>query len=564
LSGRRSWLYIDHSDLIDGEKLPARDKRLDEIRQMAAAMTPRLKSLLWAARKQPAAFAPALFLFQRKRWTKTRHDATLLPAGGWSVLALIPAIDQLRESLGANWDPMAGPSSWTGMLFEAADDVVQAIWMLRVGATAPAALVTRTLLERWTHNVAHHHQISRLSSESEIDFMSRVWQTYSPYGVSAHVGSWWGTLSEIAHGRQTSGRLGLTIVGAISRDPLNNVDIHKGICEVLELCLRQVRGGLTRVVVDAGQPQYVPILQTPAPQNAMGDEPFNLTEAYEDLDYYEANKVMSERWTQLAVLYRRNVRDPERRLFERFDRVLTVEALLERRGRAIERARHAFKSESELAGSEFDPGHLAARLFRYGCIAELARQLAHDGDDAEALTLFTAAQCLESAVHLWLEDSDYSMGCVRIVLEQTARLRVHRLKKSRALKMETRGDTSASRWLEEAGWRRLSILLRATNEFAHLGSKTRRGGARNALLHIQVNDPHENTSRGGALQNVAYLLGFELHARLLEQSPEAAACFTESVTLVDEAEQLAHLERYLANAYAIRDLDFGEPDFTKS
>jgi hypothetical protein len=555
------WLFIDRSDLINGEEHPKYDTRLEADRKVAAALWPRIKSLTWAAQNQPSAFAPALFSFSKRRRHMTRSLSGLLPTEGWSLLTLIPVVDQLREPLGADWDPWAAPSSWPRVLFNGVDDAVNVMWLLRVGLTIPAALLARALLERWTYNVAHHYKISRLLGESDSDYMSRVWQVYTPYGVPSHVGSWWGTLSEIVHGHQTAGRLGSFIVSTVSESPEANVEIHRGICLTVGLCLRQIRGGLSNVVVDAGERRYVPPLQADAPVFEVPSEPLDLEEAFEDLDYYEAHRVLSERWTQLAALYRENVKDPDRRLTEQFDPVLTVECMLERRGRAIERSRAAFATERESMGDDFDPGFLAARLFRYACFSELALLLGSDCDGPEAAALLTAAQCLDAAVHLWLEDSDHSMGCLRVVLEQTARLRVHRLKKRRAVLMETRGDASSSRWLEEAGWRRLSVLLRAINEFAHLGANSRRHGAREALLQVQIDDPQAETSRGSALDSVAHLLAFELHDRLAAESKTAAACFTGSVTLIDQQAHLSRLERYLNNAQALRDFDFGEPDF---
>jgi hypothetical protein len=555
------WRYFGREDLIDGNKQPKSDLEHNAEVLFAALLSPRLKSLIWAAKNRPAAFGPALFTFARRRQHSARKDIRLLPSEGWSVLALIPVIDHLRVPLGADWDSLAGASSWPRILFDAVDDVVQAMWLLRAGATIPAAILTRTLLERWTYNVAHHHGLEQSAGESDSDYISRVWRVYAKFGVPTYVGSWWGTLSELAHGRQTAGRLGLLIVGAAQVDSGNNLDIHKGICGVLDLCLKQIRGALGVVVVDAGHPEYIPMLQCSAPSLSVSDEPFDLMEAYQDLDYYEAHRVLTSQWTELAEIYRQNLRDSGQTLAIEFNPVFTIEALLERRGRAIERSRAAFKIERQVLGEEFDPGYLAARLFRYACFSELGRLLVSGDDGPEDAALLTASQCLESAVHLWLEDSDHSMGFLRAVLEQTARLRVHRLKRARALNMEARGDASATRWLEAAGWRRLSLVLRAVNEYAHLGRGTRREGARRALLQVQLDNAQAEKSRGGALDSVASLLAFELHARLRLQSEDAAGAFIDSVTLIDEAGHLQRLELYLDNAHAHRDLDFGEPDF---
>lgn len=557
----RRWYFIDRSDLLTGEEYPSFDHDRNADRELASALWPRRKSLIWVARKQPSAFAPALFQFAKKHRRESRKHPETLPEEGWSLLTMIPIVDQLREALAADWEPLAPISSWSRALFGGVDEVVNVMWLLRVGWTVPAALAARALLERWTYNLASYHELEQLAGEPDPAFISRVWQSYEHLGVSPHVGAWWGTLSEIVHARQTAGRLGGGIVGSVSVDPLRNVDIHRGICLVVELCLRQIRGGLTVMVAEAGQSQYIPILQASTPTFRVPREPLDLTAAYEDLDYYEAHRVLGERWTQLAAIYRELVKDPARELTAKFDPVLTIESLLERRGRAIEGARAAFASEKIRLGEEFDPGFLAARLFRYACFSELACLMREDGSRVEDDALLAASQCLEAAVHAWLEDSDHSMGYVRVVLEQTARLRCHRLKPARALRMEERGDASASRWLEEAGWRRLSLLMRAVNEFAHLGLRSRRSGARAALLQIQLSDPSEETSRGKALDSVAHLLAFELLDRLRSESEDAAQCFIETVTLVDEPSHLRTLERYLNNAQSLRDFSFGAPDF---
>lgn len=50
-----------------------------------------------------------------------------------------------------------------------------------------------------------------------------------------------------------------------------------------------------------------------------------------------------------------------------------------------------------------------------------------------------------------------------------------------------------------------------------------------------------------------------MYARLGDE-PEMATLFTDSVTLLDEAEHVATLETYLQNAHEWRHKNFGEPD----
>ena len=288
-------------------------------------------------------------------------------------------------------------------------------------------------------------------------------------------------------------------------------------------------------------------------------EPFPLTTAFLPLEYYEAHRNRSEQWVQLAAIYRTNVEDDSWKLTTRFSPVMAIEALFERRGRAAERARYAFENEKTVMGDDFDPGVLASKMFRFVSIAQMARLLATQAQGHERDALSAAAQAVDGAAHLWLEDSDYSMGCVRVLLEQTARLRVHRLKGARAARLEERSRTSASRWLSDAGWGRLAVLMRAVNEFSHLGLRTRRSGAREVLSLLQLESQELETGRGSALLSVVYMLAFEMHARLGDE-PEMAALFTDTVTLLDEKEHVTRLEAYLQKAHDWRHTAFGEPD----
>ena len=99
-------------------------------------------------------------------------------------------------------------------------------------------------------------------------------------------------------------------------------------------------------------------------------------------------------------------------------------AFVERRGRAIDVAREAFAAEAQALGDNFDPGSLNARLFRYIGIAEMARLLADvTAPGAERSALHAAASALESAWYVWLEDSDLSLGCVRVLRAGCSRSR---------------------------------------------------------------------------------------------------------------------------------------------
>jgi hypothetical protein len=122
-----------------------------------------------------------------------------------------------------------------------------------------------------------------------------------------------------------------------------------------------------------------------------------------------------------------------------------------------------------------------AKLFRFIAIAQAARLAARWGSARDADAMRMAAAALDSAWTLWLEDTNQAMACVRAVLEHTAAARCWRLRPDSAQQLADR-QAPPSRWIERAGWKRLSVLNQALGEFAHLAVRTEWGQARNTLL----------------------------------------------------------------------------------
>jgi len=546
-------------------KAQAREASFRRLTDAAQRLPQSFGDLKTATERRPAILGAALMDFSRRRDQAARDHPALLPPLAWSTLALFPSIDLLRDRLGGSWDPLKATLSWSDQLFHATDDAVLAMWQMRAGHTVAAALIARSLLERWTLNVAHHHSIERTEGEDEEAFTSRVWSVYERQGAPTDAGAWWSWLSELLHGRVAT-----TAFGEEYARPLDDGEaseaLHYPICRVLELALRQVRGGVTTLAVEEGLARFGPVLQVPATEIPSIDEPPKVVvDGLHLLDYLECSTTRAQGLVEIGSIYRRRIEDAGDRLSEGFNPVFTVESLLERRGRAVARARNAFKEERKLVGDdEFDPGQLLARLFRYACIGELAYLLADEVAPAERTALLAAADALRGTTDLWLQDSDHAIACIRVLLEQTARLRAHRLRPARAVRQEGVRGGSASRWVELAGWKRLRPLVRATSEFAHLTFRTRRNGARELLRLMQLSEALLETSRGSALTEVAYMLAFELHARLLPISPVMAAAFTESVTLTDEQSHARRLERFLDLNLQYRGSDLGTPDFYAS
>ena len=140
----------------------------------------------------------------------------------------------------------------------------------------------------------------------------------------------------------------------------------------------------------------------------------------------------------------------------------SIEAFVSRRARAAASAERAFVAEQQQLGDTFDPSAIQRREFAYIIMNEAAGLLALWGTGYQADALAVGSSALRSALWLWLEDDDRSLVLARSVLEQTARLRTWRLKPDRAQRLEDRSDRTTPRdWLEDAGWRRLSVLTAA-------------------------------------------------------------------------------------------------------
>ncbi len=175
---------VDLSNLVEGVVGPPRDRSIEPVQEFIQHLSPRLVSLRWVAGKKREAFAPALFLFGWRRRSAIADVPSLLPADGWSVASLIPSTDRLRRHFGATWDPTTLPDSWPKILYEAIDDVANALWHLRGGMTVSAALIARSLLERWTMNVAHEFGLQRYEGEDDAAYISRTWASYPQLGVA--------------------------------------------------------------------------------------------------------------------------------------------------------------------------------------------------------------------------------------------------------------------------------------------------------------------------------------------------------------------------------------------
>jgi hypothetical protein len=344
--------------------------------------------------------------------------------------------------------------------------------------------------------------------------------------------------------------------------------IHARLGAVAEIVMRQVRGGVSLVAQELYGDKFTLALQmTLRPDERYGTEPPDLAPVLGALDFDRVFGGAGKQAVRTAIAYRAFVGHDGTTdlLASGTSPGLTIGAMLERRGRAVQRARDAFAAEQESLGDEFEPQSLEVRLFQFIAIGEAAFLAARwvSGNEADALR--TAAAALHSAWWLWLEDTDDAMTCVRGVLEQTCRARAHRVKPARAARIEDMGAAaSTARWLETAGRKRLAVLGRALGEFAHISFRARWSGARGALAALQADDiPRpDSTARRHALEVSASLLAHEVAARFDTACPAVGTAFRARVTLLGADEHERQIEELLQRSLEHRSADFGQPDLS--
>jgi hypothetical protein len=152
---------------------------------------------------------------------------------------------------------------------------------------------------------------------------------------------------------------------------------------------------------------------------------------------------------------------------------------------ATQFALQGLRSEARKFGDDFDITTVGKPGSFYVLVSELAAlsSLWCDGTISAALKLISSS--LRSAYWLWLEDDDRAMATLRCSLEQAARITATLKNPHRAGRMEL-ARTLPSRWLEAAGWKRLSALNDALSEYAHAQRKIDPIGPRLLLAALQI------------------------------------------------------------------------------
>jgi hypothetical protein len=223
---------------------------------------------------------------------------------------------------------------------------------------------------------------------------------------------------------------------------------------------------------------------------------------------------------------------------------------------AVQFAQYGLRMEAQRFGNEFNPHTVLGRCTVYALVSELAAVTSTWCQGPVSAALKLVASSLRSGYWLWLEDDDRAMACLRCVLEQSARISATLKDSARARRMES-ANNPPSRWLETAGWRRLSALNTALGEYAHAQKQVDPIGPRLLLSALQM-DASDNpdavaTARRHALDLVAEFAGRSIIDVLKTMSPRIAETAAEMLNtdLLDVGD--AKKERILNHAWGLRD-----------
>lgn len=499
-----------------------------------------------------------------------------MPDFGWQAGYSIAAADHVLERLGAPWDAETVGASesecWAEQLRGGLDVFARICWCLRFGHTPAAVALARRFIERWTFNLAYATDVTREKDEEDRAFIQRVWSAYAGR-IDAHaVANHWALLSELLHGREV-------VISSVKVPPLGyslsdevRHSLHDFIVPSCEAALFQISASVglaaaERGVVDLETRRVLMARPTDFSFNGfppeMDPETF-LSVFHEPLTVDFVRSDGAETALEWGAAYREIIHSRADHPLELapFHAWMSIE---ERWVRNIQVAREAFDAEEQLMGGQLDPLNLHVRLLWYQAIAEMADLVAGElPDSAHAASLRIAAASLESAWVLWLQDVDDSLACMRSVLEGAARARTYRSKPDLAVKLASRARTRPHRWLDAAGWGRLSSFARSLGEFAHIQERSRHFGSRALLTAIQEDasvDTAPQTARAQALERIAMMLANETASTLDSVDPVLAAAFRTFVLEATKDESEAALSNWLGHAFRFKSHDFGPGDY---
>jgi hypothetical protein len=547
-----------------------------------------------------------------------RHNARMIaiekmPAAAiepiMSALLSIGYTDVAFRQLGVTRDrpPSSYGAHWIDHLAWGVDSVYAAARLLFCGQFMGATAILRSQFERWAENAAYNTGITHRIGEPASSYYGRAWakchedypfarrvirspdaptasawdeetEQHSPDGPTVNIGldhevhpvELMESMSEFLHGRGPWSELAHWDAGQLfdAEPPSTLRDASESLAEVVTLIFRQVRL----------------CLATAADEQGRMDLPAKILSRSFERSY--AGPVGPKFWSLAPLLPKAGLRPevvagledaarahtevmlgrrPAGRLYR--DDEFAHLHFYERRARSVNWALKAFRMEKEKTG-QLDFEYLETRDFRYMIASEMAGILAvwlegSPAGDAAA----SCSSALRSAYWLWLEDDDRALAALRIVLEQSARMRAWTEKPEKAQKLAASPSTTPKDWVKAAGWNRLRALTKALGEFSHGHANVRFEGAREILEKIQAGDVDPDDSihmaRGHALDALTILLLAESVNTASKVSTLIGDAFLEIVDdVVMSKEHLAtRREELLNRTLAQRDTSLGDYSF---
>lgn len=503
------------------------------------------------------------------RRRRVSEDIDLVPQQGWEALSQAPKADsilKLTSRVIGYENSLVASSGWHYRLQVDLSSYVNVVQHLRSGADFAFLAGARMVFERWSTNRALSMGMERLENESEDEYYSRIWSDFSAWPNPGHA---WSEISESLHGRGEivqASRSYADLCG-INNRPVLRTKLASAALDLTTLASFQMLAGVDIHAeargVDVGK-NFI----FSKPELLIKNDPTwselqtMLSSSTHPSDYIVLESVDSD-LRSLANEYEKLIsREGSKIVFPKVSLGLHLAGCLayHRISRLDAERKHLRKEMAERPDSSVER-HIS-QLYRFSAFSELALMLGSYDDSHESVALRTAGMALDSAWRLWLDDDDLSIACMRSVFEQTSRARVHRLKSDRALKMELRHH-APGRWLEAAGYKRLTPVGRALGEFSHYTVRSMREDARALLTKAQNANPEDAkyTARGNLLTNGAYYLATEISERLSFFYPNLRNEFHETVSLADLHDDHPEWQEYLEVAFDQREHDWRTRDF---
>lgn len=517
----------------------------------------------------------ALISRHNQRWENVAKRSGKMGDRSVETLHVLFPSDVALRKLGSDKNRM--PSNfygdWPDNISWGLDGVCASVRMILAGNILGASALSRSQLERWSHNLISNCSEEQGDEELWSDFLTRVWNIHHEDCPPA--GATWDALSEILHGRGQLLPLARWSAQNLCASDLNATEFAALaiIDDANRLALRQIRHCIAQLGSEHGWPQSWAELIAFMPDQFPADIEFALTApalwplTIETLEAVESIVVHAGGTYGRDVLALASGKIPTKKSYSE----RAIEGWWWRRARSVQSAMDAFALERKQLGSSFDPQNLRRREWNYILIAEIAALLSSWTEAPVSDAFCVASEALRGAFWLWLEDDERAMTLARTVLEQTARARTWRTKAAKAQQIEDRGSRASTRdWIEKAGWRRLSIVNRSLGEFAHVSAGSKWSGAREALAEFQApfleDTPSHplQTGRGSALNACAYLMGFELRFWSEITAPEISEVISMYLPLGNEDASESDVEAWLNHAWSLRAVNLGVSDFRAS